>query len=103
MIAVPKQEKITLSKYSRARLNYIKQHKKGLYTELMIAGRLNKHLAEIDKTANERINQIVCEMARKENIPIHYDGKMEQLKWVSLMNNYKYCAEEIVFSELIYV
>ena len=42
------------------------------------------------------------EMARKENIPIHYDGKMNQLEWVSLMNNYKHCAEEIIYSELIY-
>lgn len=102
MIAVPKQEKIVLGKYSRARLNYIKQHKKDLYTKLIMSGTLNKHLTEIDKTANERINQIVCEMAKKENIPIHYGGKMEQLEWVRLMNNYKHCAEEIIYSELIY-
>lgn len=66
-----------------------------------MTGTLNKHLAEIDKTAYERINQIVCEMARKENVPIHYDGIMNQLEWVGLMNNYKHCAEEIVYSELI--
>ena len=41
-------------------------------------------------------------MTKKDNIPIHYDGRMEQLEWVSLMNNYKHCAEEIIFTELIY-
>ena len=39
----------------------------------------------------------------KENVPVHYDGKMDQLEWVGLMNNFKNRAEEIVFSELIYV
>lgn len=102
MIAVSKQEKIIIGKYGRARLNYIKKYKQVLYTELMITGTLNQYLAEIDKTANQRINEIINEMAKKENIPIHYDGNMEQLEWVSLMNNYKHCAEEIIFKELIF-
>lgn len=103
MIAVPKQEKIILGKYGRARLNYIKNYKKGLYTELMITGTLTNHLAEIDKTANQRVNEIIKKLAKNENIPIHYDGKMNQLEWVSLMNNYKHCAEEIIYSDFIYV
>lgn len=102
MIEVPKQEKITLGKYGRARLNYIKQYERGLYTELLMTGTLNKHLAEIDKTANERVNAIINELAKKENVPTHYDGKLEQLEWVSLMNNYKQCTEEIILKELIY-
>lgn len=102
MIAVPKQEKIILGKYGRARLNYIKQYKKDLYLELLMTGTLNKHLAGIDKTANERINKIICEMAKKDDTSLHYDGKIEQLEWVSLMNNYKNCAEEFIYSELIY-
>lgn len=67
----------------------------------MITGTLNQHLAEIDKTANQRVNEIISEMAKKENVPIHYNGKMEQLEWVGLMNNYKQCAKEIIYSELI--
>ena len=101
MIVIPKQEKIILGKYGRARLNYIKQHKKDLYTELLMTGTLNKHLAEIDKTANDRINKLINELAKNNNIPLHYDGKIEQLEWISLMNNYKNCAEEIIYSELI--
>ena len=102
MIAVPKQEKIILGKYGRARLNYIKQYEKGLYTELLMTATLNKHLAEIDKTANVRVNTIICEMAKEDDTPLYYDGKMEQLEWVSLINNYKHCAEEVIYSELIY-
>lgn len=102
MIAIPKQEKVILGKYGRIRLNYIKQHKKGLYAELLMTGELTKYLSEIDTTANKRVDEIITKMAKNENVPIHYDGKMEQLEWVSLMNNYKHCAEEIIFKELIY-
>ena len=38
------RENVILGKYGRARLNYIKQYKKGLYTELLMTGTLNKHL-----------------------------------------------------------
>lgn len=103
MIAVPKQEKVILGKYGRARLNYIKEYKRGLYAELMMVGTLTKHLSEIDKTANKRVNEIITKMANKENIPLHYDGNMDQLEWVGLMNNYKNVAEETIYSELIYV
>lgn len=102
LITIPKQEKVILGKSGRARLNYIKQHQKGLYTELMMTGTLTKYLSEIDKTANKRVNEIITQIAKNENVPIHYDGKIEQLEWVKLMNNYKYCAEEIIYSELIY-
>lgn len=92
MIAIPKQERIIIGKYGRARLKFIKQHKKCLYTELMMTGTLNQHLTEIDKNANERVNNLICELAKKDNTSIHYDEKMDQLEWVRLMNNYKHCA-----------
>ncbi len=102
MISIPKQEKIIIGKYGRLRLNYIKNYKQILYIELMMTGTLTKYLAEIDKIANKRVNEIINRLAKKENIPIHYDEKMNQLEWVGLMNNYKHCAEEIIFKELIY-
>lgn len=64
-------------------------------------GTLNKHLAEIDKTATERINRIVKEMAEQDNTNEQLK-ETNQLLWVGLMNNYKHCAEEIIYSELIY-
>lgn len=66
------------------------------------SGTLNQHLAKIDKIASQIVKEIINKLAKNENIPIHYDVKMEQLEWVSLMTNYKHCAEEIIYSELIY-
>ena len=101
MIVVPKQKKVVLGKYGKARLNYIKNHKKGLYAELLMTGELSKHLAEIDKTATEQVDRIVKAMAEKDGINEELKAK-DQMKWVGLMNNYKHCAEEIIYSELIY-
>ena len=101
-IAVDNTEKVTLGKYGRARLRYLKGYKKGFYTELLITGKLAEHLKEIDLNAEEKIKNIINNMAKKDNIPVYYDGKMEQLEWVKCMNNYKNIAEEIVNNELIF-
>ena len=91
-----------IGKYGRLRLNYIKEYKKGLYTELMIKGTLSKHLADIEQFATERVNAIIKKLAESENI--NEDLKSNnQLEWVQAMNNIKNSAEEIVYNEIIYV
>ena len=90
-----------IGKYGRLRLNFLKEHQKGLYTELMINGTLSKHLAEIEKVANERINLIIKQLAESENIDESLKGS-HQLDWVQAMNNIKNRAEEIIYNETIY-
>ena len=101
-IAVDNTEKVTLGKYGRARLRYLKGYRKGLYTELLMTGKLTEHLKEIDLNAEEKVKNIINSMAKKDNIPVYYDDKMEQLEWVKCINNYKNIAEEIVNNELIF-
>lgn len=91
-----------IGKYGRLRLNYIKNYKRGLYTELMINGTLSKHLADIENTANERISLIVKKLAEAENVNEALKS-CNQLAWVQSMNNIKNRAEEIAYNEIIYV
>ena len=44
---LPKQPEKHIGKYGRLRLNYLKEHKRGLYTELLINGTLKQHLIEM--------------------------------------------------------
>lgn len=90
-----------IGKYGYLRLDWLQQNKKGLYTELMLEGKLPEHLVEIDKQANVRVKQIVEELAKSENVDENLKQN-NQLEWVRLMNNFKNQAEEIVFDELIY-
>ena len=65
-------------------------------------GTLNNHLKEIQETAQERLNFMIKELVKKENITEELKAK-NQLAWVSAMNSIKSIAEEIIYSELIYV
>ncbi len=101
-IVVPKQEKIILNKYGRMRLNYLKEHKKLEYTIMFMNGTLNTHLKEIQETADNRVQQIISELKAKSDLTEDMKNT-DMFYWVGTMNTIKAQAEEIVFSELIYV
>ena len=101
-LAMPKQEKITLNKYGRMRLKYLKEHKKADYTIMLIDGTLNKHLKEIQETAKNRVEQIINELKGKSNLTEDMKNT-DMLYWVGTMNSIKNQAEEVIYKELIYV
>ena len=92
----------SVGKYGHLRNNFLKEHKRGLYTELMINGKLTDHLVDIDKTATARVRSIINKLAKVENVNENLK-QSNQLEWVRCMNNIKNRAEEIVFNELIFV
>lgn len=101
-IIAPKQEKIILNKYGRMRLKYLKEHKKTEYTIMLMDGTLNTHLKEIQETADNRVQQIISELKAKSDLTEDMKNT-DILYWVGTMNSIKAQAEEIVFSDLIYV
>lgn len=101
-ITIPKQEKNTLNKYGRMRLNYLKEFKKADYTIMLMNGTLNIHLKELQETADNRVQQIIDVLKAKSDLTEDMKNT-DMLYWVGTMNSIKAQAEEIVFSELIYV
>lgn len=97
-LALPEQEK-TFGKYGMLRKTFLKEHRRGMYASLMMQGKLNSHLAEIDRTARERVELIVSQLLEKDPAP---DKAINQMGWVQHMNSLKDQAEEIVLAELIY-
>ena len=69
---------------------------------MFINGTLNNHLKEIQETAEEKVNLIVEQLKKKNDLTEEMKNT-NQLYWVGMMNNFKNEAEEIVFNELIYV
>ena len=84
------------------KIEYLKEHKKGYYTFLMINGSVPFELRNIDSAANERIKKIIKQLADEENVNEELKEK-DQMEWVRCMNNIKNRAEEIVLKELVYV
>ena len=99
---VLEKEKIILNKYGRMRLKFLKENKKAEYTIMFMNGTLNKHLKEIQETADNRINLIIEQLKQQNNLTEEMKNT-DQLYWVSMMNNFRNTAEEIVLKELIYV
>lgn len=87
-----------IGKYGRMRLRYLQEHRKGLYTMMLLNGKLQDHLAKVDEAAQERM--VRC-CAEKEEISEELKAS-DPVKWVRRVNEIKAQAEEIVLSELIY-
>ena len=101
-LVLEKEEKIILNKYGKMRLKFLKENKKAEYTIMFVNGTLNKHLKETQETAQERIDLIIEQLKQQNNLTEEMKNT-DQLYWVSMMNNFKSIAEEIILNELIYV
>lgn len=99
---VLEKEKIILNKYGRLRLKFLKENRKAEYMIMFTKGTLNKHLKETQEIAQERIDLIIEQLKEQNNLTEEMKNT-DQLYWVSMMNNFKNTAEEIVLNELIYV
>ena len=101
-LCLPKQPNGHIGKYGRLRLNYLKDFKKGSYTELLISGTLKQHLLDIDKNVSNKVNVLIKKFAEAENVNEQLK-EHHQMEWIQAMNNIRNRAEEIVLNEIIYV
>ena len=100
-LALPDEPEYQIGKYGRMRRNYLKEHRPVLYANLLTSGTLHRHLAEIDQACNERMEIIVSDMARQEDVTEALKAA-DQMEWVRRMNSIRNRAEEIVLTELVY-
>ena len=92
----------TINKYGKLRLDYLKEHKKALYTTLLIKDELTNHLVSVSKDAETLLNKLMKSYKKRDEKLSERNKEINQLEWVKLMNNYKNTAEEIILNELIY-
>ena len=92
---------LPIGKYGLLRKSYLKEHKRGWYSRLLLTGKLDEHLAEIDRTCTERVELIMNQLAHREGVTESLKAA-DQMEWVRRMNNIRERAEEIVLSELVY-
>ena len=100
-LELPEEETPRYGKYGRMRRTYLREHHEGLYTGLLLSGKLNAHLNEIDKTVHARMELLTKQMAAAQGVTEDLKAK-DQMAWVGAMNNIRNAAEEIILTELIY-
>ena len=101
-LKLPDEEQVEIGVWGQRRLEYIKHHRKGFYTSLVIGCELNRYLADINKQAEEMFDTLISQYKTVEGITEQFKAD-NQIEWVSRMNNIRYRANEIVINELIYV
>ena len=88
-----------IGKYGRLRKAYLKEHRSVRYSGLLITGKLEEHLRQVDRDAEARMDVIVNQLLMKHPAP---DKAQDQMGWVQHMNQLNLIAEETVLEELVY-
>ena len=89
------KKQYNIGKYGLLRLNYIMKYKLGLYFDLLVNDKLNEYLHNIDTIVMEKVQKLIKELAKKENITEELK-RSNQMLWIGKMNNIKNIAEEII-------
>ena len=82
--------------------DYLRNHKRVIYSGLMLSGELKEHIKDIDRQAEDMYSQLVDSMKQAEGITEQLKAT-NQMKWVRRMNSIRNRAEEIVKSEVLFI
>ena len=97
-VAAPEQP--AFGPFGQRHYAYIRKHDKTLFSSLWLSGELNAYIENIDRQADEMFSQLVCDIAKNENVTERLKAT-DQMDWVRRMNSIRRRAEEIVNEELI--
>ena len=100
-LKLPKEESRHIGVWGQRHLRYLKQHRKVLYSELLISGKLNDYLADLNEQAEAMFSRLVKQLAEKEGVTEVLKAE-NQMLWVQRINNIRSAAMESVANDLIY-
>ena len=100
-LVLSQEEQQPIGKYGRMRGRYLKEHRPATYSNLLLSGKLNQHLVEIDQACMDRIELITQQMKVQEGVTEALKA-VDQMAWVAHMNCIQNRAEEVVLNELVF-
>jgi hypothetical protein len=89
------------NRFAEMSRRYLREHRDGIYTGMLLTGKLDEYLKEIGDTAQEMFDQLVEQMKKAEGVTERLKAE-NQMEWVGRMNSIRSRAEEVVLSELVY-
>ena len=90
-----------IGRWGRMRRRYLKENHPVRYNAMLLSGKLNSYLAQIDEQAQEQLDLIIRQMQQTEGITEELKAA-NQIEWVQRMNSIQERAEEIIRSDFIY-
>ena len=101
-LQLPEETNYNIGKFGHMRCEYLKEFRHRYYMELLLEGKLNEYLHDIDEECYEMLDRIVEQMKVKQGVTEQLKAE-NQMLWVGKMNNIIACAEEVVVREVVYV
>ncbi len=95
-------ESVSAGIWGQHRRQYLREHRKALYNALLLSGKLDSHLADIDQQAEDMFSQLVEQMGIQEGISEQLKAD-NQIEWMGRMNNIGNVVWEMIQNELIYI
>ncbi len=100
-LALPTEPELHLGRYALMRQNYLEQHKRVIYLNLLTTGKLNEYLYQIEQTALSRLETLVKQLCEELKVTEELKEKAP-IQWIGMMGNIRSQAEEVILEELIY-
>ena len=100
-VCLPPEEERPIGIYGQRRRTFLREHHRVLYYNLLTAGTLDGHLADIEEQAEAMFSRLVKQLSEKEGVTEALKAE-NQMLWVQRMNNIRCAAMEIVANDLIY-
>ena len=100
-LCLPPEEERPIGVYGQRRRTFLREHHRVLYYNLLTAGVLDGHLADLNEQAEAMFSRLVKQLSEKEGVTEALKAE-NQMLWVQRMNNIRSAAMEIVANDLIY-
>ena len=100
-LTLPTEPEIPLGRYGMMHRDYLEQHKRVTYLNLLTSGRLNEHLHQTEQAALARLELLTKQLCKEQGVTEELKEKAP-MQWVGLMNNIRSQAEEVILNELIF-
>lgn len=95
------EQKYEIGRFARMHLDYLKKHKRTVYNEFLLSGRLNEYLHDVDSQAKEMFDLLVKQYAENQGITEQLKAE-KQIEWVARMNNIRNSVESVICTDIIY-
>ena len=100
-LTVPTEEEQPVGIWGQRHKRYIKEYHPALYNALLLNGRLNSYLADIDRDACDMFDSLVRQTAENEGVTEQLKVS-DQMEWIRRMNSIQSRVREFILNELIY-
>lgn len=100
MLAAPESNS-TIGRWGRMRLKYLKEYRPIVFSQLLLSGKLQEHLADVNEQAVIREQVLIEQMRMTEGLTEEMKAR-DQMEWICRMNSIAVRVRECIMAELIY-